>query len=496
MRLNSLMPVAGLSTIALVATMLSGVAIAPAASAFEPTLNFYECPEDAQPAGVECASLTVPLDWQTPEDGRTTEIALRVVRAPKNNRGGFTFNPGGPGGSGIDVGALVHSELPASVQSRFDFVMWDPRGVGLSGPTLTNCPDFPQPQGLNVTGPVDWETVWADHGRAIGQANAECFAANPDAAPYLGTWQVVRDLEAMRIALGYPRWNYWGMSYGTRIAYTYAKTFPRSLRTMIVDGSLPPQETVFRNARQQPAAYNAGQQVYASIVGKAQSRKIDQILAALDEEVLVDSEGAELTRWEFFQFVYNAFRNQSSYSTLKPTVNAIYDAIFAPTTTRQRKKAISDFLKLAEEQEVVNPTYTFAFITCADLHDRPSPELMGQVAAATARAYSTPMPMATINGLLCNGLAPDYSPGVPRNVESISLATPPMVVLSIGDIATPWIWGRAMANQYARSVTVNYTSTQHVSYLFAGSACIDRPVTRYLITRERPRTDLDCPFAP
>jgi pimeloyl-ACP methyl ester carboxylesterase len=114
---------------------------------------------------------------------------------------------------------------------------------------------------------------------------------------------VVRDLEAMREALGYPRWNYWGMSYGTRIGYTYAKTFPNSLRTMIVDGSLWPQESLYRLSSQLPAAWNTALQVYASVMGRAQVHKLNQVLGALDDTV-VEFEGAEISRWTVAETVF------------------------------------------------------------------------------------------------------------------------------------------------------------------------------------------------
>jgi pimeloyl-ACP methyl ester carboxylesterase len=496
MRLNSVMPVAGLSTLALVATMLSGVAIAPAAAAFEPTLNFYECPEDAQPAEVECASLTVPLDWQTPEDGRTTEIALRVIRAPKNNRGGFTYNPGGPGGSGIEIGSIIYEELPPQVRSRFDFVMWDPRGVGESGPKLQGCEMPPEPQ-LPEIGPVDWEVVWPAFAEATGAANQACFEANPDAAPYLGTWQVVRDLDAMRAALGYPRWNYWGMSYGTRIGYAYAKTFPNRLRTMIVDGSLWPQESIYRLASQQPAAWNTAQQVYASVTGRAQARKMDQILEALDDTVIVDSSsGVTLTRWLLSSSLYTAMGSQAQYPLIRQTINAVHDALFAETGPRNRSQAVRLVTRLQEANEEASEVYVSRFVNCADLNDRPTPAATGRLAVATERNYGTTLVLATVNGIACMGLPANYSPGVPRELSTITLATPPMVVLSTGDRATPWIWGRTMANQYAGSKTISYTSSQHVTYLQTPSRCVNQPVTRYIITRQMPRTDISCAFTP
>jgi pimeloyl-ACP methyl ester carboxylesterase len=478
------------------ADIVGGVAVAPGALAFEPSLNFYECPADAQPAGVQCASLTVPLDWQTPDDGRTTEIALRVIRAPKNNRGGFTFNPGGPGGAGIEIGAIIHSELPPQVRSRFDFVMWDPRGVGLSGPQLSGC-DAPSQPNLPDTGPVDWQSEWAEFSVQYGQANQACFEANPDAAPYLGTWQVVRDLDAMRAALGYPRWNYWGMSYGTRIGYTFAKTFPNRLRTMIVDGSLWPQESVYRLASQQPAGWITAQQVYASVVGRAQARKINQILEALNDRVIVDtSSGVRLTRWSVSSSIYGSLGNQSLYPQIRQIVNILHDELFATGGPRNRTRIATLLAALDAEVDSQAKAYVFGFVNCADLQDRPTPEAMGRLAAATERNYGTTLPIATMAGTTCMGLPTNYSPGVPRELTTISLATPPMVVLSSGDRATPWIWGRTMANQYAGSRTITYESSQHVTYLQTSSMCVNQPVTRYLITRQMPRTDIFCAYVP
>ena len=44
----------------------------------------------------------------------------------------------------------------------------------------------------------------------------------------------------MRDALGYPRWNLWGGSYGTRVAQEYLRRSPDRVRTMTLDGVAPP----------------------------------------------------------------------------------------------------------------------------------------------------------------------------------------------------------------------------------------------------------------
>lgn len=481
------------ATLGLLATGLTGLAIAPAASAFEPTLTYVDCPDEVKPASTKCAELTVPLDWQTPDDGRTTKIALRVIPSPRGG-GGFTFNPGGPGGAGIEIGEFVHSILPRQVRDRFDFVMWDPRGVGLSGPKLTGCGPVPDPE-LPVIGPVDWEKAWSDWAITRGEANSDCFAKNSDSAPYLGTWQVVRDMEAMRIALGYPRWNLWGMSYGTRIAYTYAKTFPDSLRAVIVDGSLWPQESIYRLSSQQPMAWQTALQVYSSVMGRAQTRKFEQVLEVLDDTYIKTADGF-LTRWNFTYDVTRALGDQGAYPAIRDYINTTYDLVFAQPGAQARTAAVRALEAIDDETPDYAESFIFSFINCADLHDRPTPEMAGRVGASAARDYGTTFALATLNITSCQGLPADYSPPVPSDWTTIRLATPPVVVLSLGDRATPWLWGKIMANQYARSRIINYNSSQHVTYLFAPSTCVNDAVTRYLLRRELPARNVFCSFTP
>ena len=481
-----------IATLGLLTTGLTGLVTAPAASAFVPTLTYVACPDYVYPDITKCAELTVPLDWQTPDDGRTTTIALRVVPS-KRKSGGLTFNPGGPGGAGIEIGASVYDNLPKPLKDRFDFVMWDPRGVGQSGPKITGCGPKPQPD-LPLTGPVDWQKTWSEYAVANGAALADCFAKNPDSAPYLGTWQVIRDLEAMRTALGYPKWNYWGMSYGTRIGYAYAKTFPNSLRTMIVDGSLWPQETLYRLSSQQPMAYATALQVYSSVVDRGQARKVEQILQVLDD-TYIQGEGDVLSRWTFTNFIFGALGSQQAYPSIKSGVDAVYQALVAKPGVQSRKAAVRAVAG-DDPEPFWSETYLFSFINCADIHDRPTAETAGRVAASAALDYGTVYGVATENIASCQGLAADYSPGVTSDWSTIVLETPPVVVLSLGDRATPWLWGKMMANQYARSRTINYNSSQHVTYLSTSSRCVNAPVTSYLVRRSLPAANVLCPYVP
>ena len=488
----------GLLTVSLIVGPVQAAAPPPSADAmaFTPTLTYVTCPAGEKlPPRTRCATLTVPLDWQTPDDGKTIEIALRVTRS-KQRDGGLTFNPGGPGGSGIGIAYEQFYEFPASVRDRFDFISWDPRGVGLSGPTLNDCSPSAD-AGLPDTGPVDWQAYWEAQLALTAAANSACLAANPDTASALGTWQVIRDLEAMRIALGYEQWNYWGMSYGTRIGHAYARTFPTSLRALVMDGSLMAGETLYRFGTTWPAGVQVAQQVYASLNGRAQAHKINAILTYLDDSVIT-VEGTNVTRWDFYDYVgpNGAFMGQASYPEVRVVVNSLYDLVKAPTPSARARalRGLGDTLTRilqGNDIAVVNP-----LVNCADLPDRPTASQIAAASIAADRQYGTASPSAMVNVGSCAGLPGDMSPASPNGTSTITLANPPMFVLSTGDPATAWVGGRSMANTFARSRTISYASTQHVTYLQTPSTCVNDPVTRYLLTLQAPRADISCAFTP
>jgi pimeloyl-ACP methyl ester carboxylesterase len=579
------------SSLAVVAaglTLTPVASAAQAAAAFEPKLSYFKCPPKSLPAGVQCARLTVPLDWQNPNDGRTTTIDVRVMRS-KEGKGGLTFNPGGPGGSGIEAFPAVYSALPDDVASTFDFVGWDPRGVGGSGPKITgpaqpfvgldlesvksggaevagtkpgspaakaglvkgdfiikvsdraisNAADvvaevresvpgdslvvefrrggasrevtiivgsqeasceYPDPVPPS-TGPVDWREFWQKVADEYGAANAACLAANPDSAPYVGTWQVIRDLNALRAALGYSAWNYWGMSYGTRIGYAYARTFPSKLRALIMDGSMPAGETMYGLGTSFPSNMWISTQLFPALAAPETARKITVIEDYLDATVVALPDGTEFTRWDWATQFGQLLTAQSQYPTARALVNNLYGGITAKTPGA-RAKQLAVVASIAERVRAVmegseKGVQVQVLVNCSDVHDRPTVAELAAASEPIARNFGTTSPIFMGNSAICFGLDPkDLSPAVSSASGMINLKTPPLFVLSSGDAATPWVWGRSLANTFVGSRTITYNSTQHVSYLFTPSDCVNAPVTEYLLTLKRIPRNIECAYSP
>jgi pimeloyl-ACP methyl ester carboxylesterase len=85
-----------------------------------------------------CHHLQVPLDYSDP-DGRDAAIAL--IRKPATTKEGYRgpilFNPGGPGGSGVDLILALGDAFATILGSQFDIVSFDPRGMSDAVFTVT-----------------------------------------------------------------------------------------------------------------------------------------------------------------------------------------------------------------------------------------------------------------------------------------------------------------------------------------------------------------------
>ncbi len=192
------------------------------------TLTLTDCRLPRLPAAARCGELEVPEDRGKP-DGRKIRIFAAVLPAntvsPKSDP--LLILAGGPGQAASFLAPFA-ARL-AELRRTRDVVLIDQRGTGRSSP-LT-CQAFrPRDDDVFDTDPVP----------RARQCAQELAAQGVDAAQYTTTaW--LADLEAMRVALGYPRWNLWGGSYGTRVALESVRRHPGAVRTLTLDGVAPPQ---------------------------------------------------------------------------------------------------------------------------------------------------------------------------------------------------------------------------------------------------------------
>ena len=95
-----------------------------------------------QAAGARCGLLTVPLDYADPT-GEKIKIALSEIPHTEGvkSQGIMLVNPGGPGGSGLTLSRLKDF-VPNGGGDPYDWIGFDPRGVGSSQPSLACDPNY------------------------------------------------------------------------------------------------------------------------------------------------------------------------------------------------------------------------------------------------------------------------------------------------------------------------------------------------------------------
>lgn len=186
-------------------------------------------PED----GVECGLVTVPADWAAP-DGDTIELAVYRVPSTATNPAAdpVVYLEGGPGGAGVAIIAEFVAADPAMasayLRERSEVLTLDQRGTGYSRPALY-CPEVNEASRTDGDATVAY-TACRDRLVGEGVNFADYNSVNN-----------ARDLEAVREALGYERWNLYGLSYGTRLALTAMRDAPARLNSVVLDSVFPPE---------------------------------------------------------------------------------------------------------------------------------------------------------------------------------------------------------------------------------------------------------------
>lgn len=188
------------------------------------------------PAAFQCATIKVPLDYSRP-GGKKLDLAISrwKTSTKKQHRGSLLLNPGGPGGSGLDMPLFAGDELPASVKNTYDLVGFDPRGVGASSPV-----------GCGLTAKEqDWQRPYkkATFAKDVAWARTvaeKCHARQGDKLRHITTRDTARDMDVIRAVLGEKKISYLGYSYGTYLGAVYTQLFPHRTDRFVLDSAVDP----------------------------------------------------------------------------------------------------------------------------------------------------------------------------------------------------------------------------------------------------------------
>lgn len=204
-------------------------------------------------AHAECASVAMPRDWATPRDGHVVHLAIsRVGHRAAPYHGVMLVNPGGPGVSGLTL-ATLGAQVPGGVGGHYDWIGFDPRGVGASTPRLSCDPhyaDGPRPRFAPPTPAT--ATTWLTRSARYAAA---CGAAGGALLDHMTTRDSANDMEYLRLALRAPRISYYGYSYGTYLGQVYATLYPSQIDRMVLDSNVDPRRVWYGANLDQDVAF-------------------------------------------------------------------------------------------------------------------------------------------------------------------------------------------------------------------------------------------------
>jgi len=212
--------------LALAALLASAAGEARGAAALELEPCRLEHPNGLGSVAARCGRLSVPEDYGNPE-GRRVELAVAVVPAiaARAKPDPLFLLAGGPG-QGAREAFIGTLGAFSGVRRERDLVLVDQRGTGDSNRMQCDLPlDDPELE---------------DSPERLRELAAACLDALPGDPRFYTTSVAVRDLEAVRAALGHERINLYGGSYGTRVAQHYARRYPERTRALVLDGVVYP----------------------------------------------------------------------------------------------------------------------------------------------------------------------------------------------------------------------------------------------------------------
>lgn len=377
------------------------------------------------------------------------------------------------------------AKLPASVRRSYDVIGFDPRGVGDSEPV--DCGAMGGLFAAPGTDPVPMgpraERTYLTSQRHMADDCAT--GAGTRLLPYLSTEQTAYDMDAIRAALGEPRTNFLGVSYGSYLGAAYAARFADRVGRMVLDSVVGPwdwydfdviQSRALLRARDTFLGWTAAHPDRFGLGGDAAAvrrsyLRVRQGLAARP----VDGFGPA----EFDRAVYRALGRTERWSGLADGLRA-----YLTDGAVDGLRPASAF----DSPESRNYEAANRIVKCAD---GPGPAPREIVADIRRIRRLDPQPVLT--GLEATTCAywqhrPD------RRTPLGGPATPPvLLVASAHDPVTPIRGARELRELLPGSRLITLENDySHGVFASRGNGCVDGAVAAYLVDGRVPEADVRC----
>jgi pimeloyl-ACP methyl ester carboxylesterase len=470
-----------------------------------PPLKWHKCDDPTlQSYGSQCADLVVPLDYSKP-NGKKIKLAVSRLKhsSPDSKyQGVMLVNPGGPGGAGLIYSIFGQGDfVPGNGDLTYDWIGFDPRGVGDSKPALSCNQKFygyDRPPFNPKTSAI--LKTWLRRSAAYAQACKGSYAGKMGLLDHVKTRDNVNDMESLRKALGQQKINFYGFSYGTELGQWYATLHPNRVRRFVFDSNVDPSRSVYQANLDQDKAFQKTIGIYFGWLADhnstfhlgttrkqvthgfyAERVKLDKHAAGgiIGGDELTDvllSAGYYVYDWVEIGHDYADLVNKGDYSGMKDYYG--YD----PSPGSDNGNA----MYLATE--------------CTD---QQWPTNLNKVLNDNRRVNRT-APFLTWDNGWFNGPCNYWhaKAGTPVHVDGRKVKSPVLLIDETFDPATPYAGSIETRRRFPTSSLIEgVNGTTHAGSL-SGVACTDNAIGRYLTDGTVPtrksgdRSDLKCPPVP
>jgi pimeloyl-ACP methyl ester carboxylesterase len=464
-------------------------------------LDWQPC---GSPPALECAFMTVPVDWTRPGRSGDLQVYVSRLRATGPARRGVLFtNPGGPGVPGWTIPLFWHFVKPR-ITAIYDVIGFDPRGVGRSTPVRCD--------GIGVQLPADVrdrsaETLAELRTRAKAVVD-HCVQPAGELARYINTFQTVRDMDLLRDLLREPKVSYWGGSAGTWLGAWYATEFPRHVDRFVFDGNVDFSTSWYRWQRLRPRAFQRAFEVdflpwiaryqdvyrYGGTAGAARATW-EARRAALARTPLVVAPDCTIRATDFDQGAWQAMVNPRLPGGFVDLARGLSIVERFEVATPEERQFVYDFFPCvgppAPPGHGTRDQLALVGTLCGDT---PSPDFAryNKDAKNLGRRYPLLGWFADVITGYC-AFWPFPPTGAPR-IDGRQLP-PILMVNSERDPATPIEGARAAAHHFAAGrLLVVADDGEHVSYGL--NPCADTATDDFLINGTLPAHGTTCPGLP
>jgi pimeloyl-ACP methyl ester carboxylesterase len=484
------MPERSLLAVLAGALTATGIVLLPGTAAAAPsgmsTIDWQPCPAPAA-EGVDCATIEVPLDYAEPR-GEKIHIGLarRKATDPDKRIGSILVDPGGPGGSGVEM-LTSFDPFTEEVNARFDRIGFDPRGINTSSQLRCDLDLFSAADlARNPTNQAEFEEL-ARLNRALHDS---CRENSGPLANHVDNLHTVRDMDAVRAALGERKLTFLGYSYGSLMGQQYAEVFPHRIRALVMDGNMDHSMSStweYLRSVTEPVERAFGEFANwcdttetCALYGQDTKAVYADLKARAKAGTLTDPNGNPVS---FYNLAGNA------YTVAVPSAwSSLAEFLAGLRTGSGTAVDLSVHTAFAEIGNLAYPP-----IQCSDWHHpvRNYQEYAGFRERLTRTFPNMEWSPYVGHAMTCvNSGTKTTNPQRPLDIDH----APPLVMIGTShDAATPYEWSVTAARQSgARLVT--YEGFGHTAYGYYGpSECVNDAVDAYLINLTSPTHGLNCP---